>query len=55
MLQTYFQQLYDWAVKMIKDGKHMTVSHLRIWLAKGTQPGVDGPTVIVLLKKIYFI
>lgn len=43
----YFQQLYDWAVKMIKDGKAYVDSQSSEAMAeqKGTptQPGVDGP------------
>ncbi|WP_339916213.1 glutamine--tRNA ligase/YqeY domain fusion protein [Yeosuana marina] len=43
----YFQQLYDWAVLMIKDGKAYVDSQSSDAMAeqKGTptQPGVDGP------------
>ncbi|GAA4802170.1 glutamine--tRNA ligase/YqeY domain fusion protein [Litoribaculum gwangyangense] len=43
----YFQQLYDWAVEMIKDGKAYVDSQTSEAMAeqKGTptQPGVDGP------------
>ncbi|MBC5840515.1 glutamine--tRNA ligase/YqeY domain fusion protein [Flavobacterium sp. F-380] len=43
----YFQQLYEWAVKMIKDGKAYVDSQSSEDMAtqKGTptQPGVDGP------------
>jgi len=43
----YFQQLYDWAVQMIKDGKAYVDSQSSEAMAeqKGTptQPGVDGP------------
>ncbi len=43
----YFQQLYDWAVKMIKDGKAYVDSQSSEAMAeqKGspTMPGVDGP------------
>lgn len=43
----YFQQLYDWAVLMIKDGKAYVDSQSSEAMAeqKGTptQPGVDGP------------
>ena len=43
----YFQQLYDWAVKMIMDGKAYIDSQSSEDMAtqKGTptQPGVDGP------------
>ncbi len=43
----YFQQLYDWAVKMIKDGKAYVDSQSSEAMAeqKGspTVPGVDGP------------
>lgn len=43
----YFQQLYDWAVKMIKDGKAYIDSQSSEDMAKQkgtpTQPGVDGP------------
>ncbi|WP_405350953.1 glutamine--tRNA ligase/YqeY domain fusion protein [Nonlabens sp. Asnod3-H03] len=43
----YFQELYDWAVKMIKDGKAYVDSQSSEEMAaqKGTptQPGVDGP------------
>ena len=43
----YFQQLYDWAVKMIKNGKAYVDSQSSEDMAaqKGTptQPGVDGP------------
>ena len=43
----YFQQLYDWAVKLIKDGKAYVDSQTSEAMAqqKGTpiQPGVDGP------------
>ncbi|AWG20851.1 glutamine--tRNA ligase [Flavobacterium faecale] len=43
----YFQHLYDWAVKMIKDGKAYIDSQSSEDMAaqKGTptQPGVDGP------------
>ncbi|WP_366185741.1 glutamine--tRNA ligase/YqeY domain fusion protein [Flavobacterium ovatum] len=43
----YFQQLYDWAVKMIKDGKAYVDSQSSEDMAtqKGTptEPGVDGP------------
>ena len=43
----YFQQLYDWAVKMIKNGKAYIDSQSSEEMAaqKGTptQPGVDGP------------
>ncbi len=43
----YFQQLYDWAVKMIKDGKAYVDSQSSEEMAvqKGTptSPGVDGP------------
>lgn len=43
----YFQQLYDWAVLMIKDGKAYVDSQSSEDMAeqKGTptQPGVDGP------------
>src|SRR6478609_9447268 len=43
----YFQQLYDWAVKMIKNGKAYVDSQSSEEIAsqKGTptQPGVDGP------------
>jgi glutaminyl-tRNA synthetase len=43
----YFQQLYDWALKMIKDGKAYVDSQSSEEMAaqKGTptQPGVDGP------------
>ena len=43
----YFQQLYDWAVKMIKNGKAYIDSQSSEDMAaqKGTptQPGVDGP------------
>lgn len=43
----YFQQLYDWAVQLIKDGKAYIDSQSSEAMAqqKGTptQPGVDGP------------
>jgi glutaminyl-tRNA synthetase len=43
----YFQQLYDWAVQMIKNGKAYVDSQTSEEMAaqKGTptQPGVDGP------------
>lgn len=43
----YFQQLYDWAVQLIKDGKAYVDSQTSEAMAeqKGTptQPGVDGP------------
>ena len=43
----YFQQLYDWAVQLIKDGKAYVDSQSSEAMAeqKGTptQPGVDGP------------
>ena len=43
----YFQQLYDWAVKLIKEGKAYVDSQSSEAMAqqKGTptQPGVDGP------------
>ena len=43
----YFQQLYDWAIKMIKNGKAYVDSQSSEDMAaqKGTptQPGVDGP------------
>jgi glutaminyl-tRNA synthetase len=43
----YFQELYDWAVQMIKDGKAYVDSQSSEEIAeqKGTptQPGVDGP------------
>lgn len=43
----YFQQLYDWAVLLIKDGKAYVDSQTSeaMALQKGTptQPGVDGP------------
>ncbi|TXE08433.1 glutamine--tRNA ligase/YqeY domain fusion protein [Gelidibacter salicanalis] len=43
----YFQQLYDWAIQMIKDGKAYVDSQSSEAMAeqKGTptQPGVDGP------------
>lgn len=43
----YFQQLYDWAVQMIKEGKAYVDSQSSEAMAeqKGTptQPGVDGP------------
>lgn len=43
----YFQQLYDWAVLMIKDGKAYVDSQSSEAMAeqKGTptQPGIDGP------------
>ncbi|GAK88191.1 glutaminyl-tRNA synthetase [Nonlabens ulvanivorans] len=43
----YFQELYDWAVQMIKDGKAYIDSQSSEEMAaqKGTptQPGVDGP------------
>ncbi|KEZ92451.1 glutamine--tRNA ligase/YqeY domain fusion protein [Nonlabens ulvanivorans] len=43
----YFQELYDWAVQMIKDGKAYVDSQSSEEMAaqKGTptQPGVDGP------------
>lgn len=43
----YFQELYDWAVQMIKDGKAYVDSQSSEAMAeqKGTptQPGVDGP------------
>ena len=43
----YFQQLYDWAVAMIKNGKAYVDSQSseEIAIQKGTptQPGVDGP------------
>ncbi|SFZ90176.1 glutaminyl-tRNA synthetase [Flaviramulus basaltis] len=43
----YFQQLYDWAVQLIKDGKAYVDSQSSDAMAeqKGTptQPGVDGP------------
>jgi glutaminyl-tRNA synthetase len=43
----YFQELYDWAVQMIKDGKAYIDSQSSEEIAdqKGTptQPGVDGP------------
>ena len=43
----YFQQLYDWAVQLIKDGKAYVDSQSSEAMAeqKGTptQPGIDGP------------
>ncbi|MCF7559566.1 glutamine--tRNA ligase/YqeY domain fusion protein [Sabulilitoribacter multivorans] len=43
----YFQQLYDWAIKLIKEGKAYVDSQSSEAMAeqKGTptQPGVDGP------------
>lgn len=43
----YFQQLYDWAVQFIKDGKAYVDSQSSEAMAKQkgtpTQPGVDGP------------
>ena len=43
----YFQQLYEWAVKMIKEGKAYIDSQSSEDMAKQkgtpTQPGVDGP------------
>lgn len=43
----YFQQLYDWAVQLIKDGKAYVDSQSSEAMAKQkgtpTQPGVDGP------------
>ena len=43
----YFQQLYDWAIQLIKDGKAYVDSQSSEAMAeqKGTptQPGVDGP------------
>ncbi|WP_026754357.1 glutamine--tRNA ligase/YqeY domain fusion protein [Sediminibacter sp. Hel_I_10] len=43
----YFQKLYDWAVKLISDGKAYVDSQSSVAMAeqKGTptQPGVDGP------------
>lgn len=43
----YFQQLYDWAVLLIKDGKAYVDSQSSEAMAKQkgtpTQPGVDGP------------
>jgi len=43
----YFQQLYDWAVELIKEGKAYVDSQSSEAMAKQkgtpTQPGVDGP------------
>ncbi len=43
----YFQQLYDWAVAMIKNGKayvdSQTSEDMAIQKGTPTQPGVDGP------------
>jgi glutamyl/glutaminyl-tRNA synthetase len=46
-MPAYFQQLYDWAVKMIKDGKAYMSQTSRIYLcAKGTlRNQVDVHTV----------
>ncbi len=43
----YFQQLYDWAVQMIKNGKayvdRQTSEEMAAQKGTPTQPGVDGP------------
>jgi hypothetical protein len=51
----YFQQLYDWAVKMIKDGKAYIDSQSSEDMAKQKEHHslvLMDLTVIVLLKRI---
>ncbi len=43
----YFDQLYDWAVKLIKDGKayvdHLSADEIREYRGTLTEPGKDSP------------
>ncbi|EXJ09589.1 Glutamine--tRNA ligase [Nitrincola nitratireducens] len=51
----YFQQLYDWAVHLIKEGKayvdHLNAAEMREYRGSLTEPGRNSLIVIVVLTK----